>query len=57
MNAVKAGQRLSQGEMEQLLADLRETRNPHTCPHGRPVFLTYAEEDLTGLFGGRTCSS
>jgi DNA mismatch repair protein MutL len=54
-SAVKAGQKLSTGEIEQLLADLRHARNPHTCPHGRPVFLTYEPADLDRLFGPRPC--
>lgn len=54
-SAVKAGQKLSPGEIEQLLADLRTARNPHTCPHGRPVFLTYSEDEIAGLFGGASC--
>lgn len=53
--AVKAGHHLSAAEMEQLLADLRATRNPYTCPHGRPVFLTFEPEEIAQLFGGRTC--
>lgn len=53
--AVKAGHHLSPAEMEQLLADLRATRNPYTCPHGRPVFLTFEPEEIAQLFGGRTC--
>jgi DNA mismatch repair protein MutL len=54
-SAVKAGQRLSRAEMEQLLRDLREARNPHTCPHGRPVFLEYDQASVGALFGGATC--
>jgi DNA mismatch repair protein MutL len=53
--AVKAGNRLSQAEMERLLADLRSARNPYTCPHGRPVFLTFEPDDIAALFGSRTC--
>jgi DNA mismatch repair protein MutL len=53
--AVKAGNKLSAGEMQQLLTDLRSTRNPYTCPHGRPVFLTFDEEEIRQLFGGRSC--
>ena len=53
--AVKAGQRLSTIEMERLLRDLGHTRNPHTCPHGRPVFLQYEPGDIGSLFGSRTC--
>ncbi|MGV3722705.1 MAG: hypothetical protein ACO1SX_17520, partial [Actinomycetota bacterium] len=54
-SAVKAGQTLGQREVEQLLADLRHARNPHTCPHGRPVFLTLDHAEVASLFGGSTC--
>ncbi|HEU4752302.1 MAG TPA: DNA mismatch repair protein MutL, partial [Armatimonadota bacterium] len=53
--AVKAGQKLSAAEMERLLSELREARNPYTCPHGRPVFLTFSEGDVAALFGNRSC--
>ncbi len=49
--AVKAGQTLSTAELEQLLLDLRSAQNPYTCPHGRPVFLTFAPEEVAALFG------
>jgi DNA mismatch repair protein MutL len=52
---VKAGQKLGEEEIERLLADLRNARNPYTCPHGRPVFLTFEQDDLARLFGDRTC--
>lgn len=54
-SAVKAGQPLSRDEMERLLADLRNARHPHTCPHGRPVFLTFDTEEIARLFGDRAC--
>lgn len=53
--AVKAGQKLSPGEMEQLLVELRSTRNPYTCPHGRPVFLAYNQATIHSLFGAESC--
>jgi len=53
--AVKAGQKLGAEEMERLLADLRTARNPHTCPHGRPVFLTFSEDEIAALFGNAAC--
>lgn len=53
--AIKAGQPLSHAEMERLLEQLASTRNPHTCPHGRPVFLTWEEAEIHALFGDHTC--
>jgi DNA mismatch repair protein MutL len=49
--AVKAGQRLGSAEMSDLLAQLAVSRNPHTCPHGRPVFLAFSEAEVAELFG------
>jgi DNA mismatch repair protein MutL len=53
--AVKAGQTLSPAEMERLLVELRTTRNPYTCPHGRPVFVLYTPRAIEELFGGDGC--
>jgi DNA mismatch repair protein MutL len=53
--AIKAGQPLSQNEVEGMLEELRHTRNPYTCPHGRPIFLLYSPEDIAALFGGKGC--
>jgi DNA mismatch repair protein MutL len=52
--AVKAGHRLSMQEMQRLLDELRATANPYTCPHGRPVFLTFEEDEIARRFG-TTC--
>jgi DNA mismatch repair protein MutL len=54
-SAVKAGQRLDRAEIERLLEELRHARNPYTCPHGRPVFLTWEPDEVAALFGGATC--
>ena len=54
--AVKAGQRLDAVEARRLLADLRGARNPHTCPHGRPVFVTYEAAEVHRLFGAQRCA-
>ena len=35
--AVKAGDTLSQAQMNKLLSDLEQTENRFTCPHGRPT--------------------
>lgn len=35
--AVKAGDELTQEQMEQLLVDLSKTNNRFSCPHGRPT--------------------
>jgi DNA mismatch repair protein MutL len=53
--ALKAGKGLSHAEMTRLLADLRHAHNPYTCPHGRPIFLQFNEEEIATLFGELTC--
>lgn len=50
-SAIKAGRRLTPRDMEWLLGELAKARNPYTCPHGRPVFLTFAPEEISRLFG------
>jgi DNA mismatch repair protein MutL len=49
--AVKAGQVLSREEMEQLIRDLEQTKNPRTCPHGRPTVVKISTEELARHFG------
>ena len=36
--------------MQQLLDDWQRTRNPRTCPHGRPIYLALNESDLSRFF-------
>ena len=48
--AIKAGQKLSQREMEILLNDLSNTPHPHTCPHGRPTIIKFSRADLAKMF-------
>lgn len=49
--AVKAGQVLSHQQMQDLIRQLEFTRNPHTCPHGRPTLLHLSGEQLAREFG------
>ena len=48
--AIRAGQRLSQSEMESLLDQLEETDLPTNCPHGRPVSQKFTFYELEKLF-------
>jgi DNA mismatch repair protein MutL len=48
--AIKAGQVLSQEEMMGLVRQLEATRNPRTCPHGRPTVLQISVEQLAAQF-------
>lgn len=49
--AVKAGERLTMPEMQNIVDELFECSNPHTCPHGRPIIFTLSEEYFFRKFG------
>ena len=48
--AVKGGERLSEAEAEELLADLLRCEDPYHCPHGRPTLISYKKTDLEKRF-------
>ncbi|MFN7172614.1 MAG: DNA mismatch repair endonuclease MutL [Fimbriimonadaceae bacterium] len=48
--AVKAGDPLSQAEMQKLVSDLAEVENPYLCPHGRPITVFLSVTDLHRIF-------
>ena len=48
--AIKAGQELSQKQMQIILDDLAKTPNPYTCPHGRPTIIKFSSNDLAKMF-------
>ncbi len=48
--AIKAGSPLSQEQMERLVLQLSHTSEPYTCPHGRPVILSYSHKELDRMF-------
>lgn len=37
-SALKAGERLTQRQMEELIEAWKNLKNPHVCPHGRPIY-------------------
>ena len=49
-SAVKANRRLDIKEMEQLIKDLAGTKNPFTCPHGRPTFIKMTKYEIEKMF-------
>lgn len=49
--AVKAGQRLSQEEIESLLQQRHLVDDAHHCPHGRPTALSLSRLELDRQFG------
>ena len=48
--SIKANDRITINDMEDLLERLRNTKNPFTCPHGRPTIITYSNYELEKLF-------
>ena len=51
--SVRAGNRLSQAEMDALLRQMETTPNSGQCNHGRPTYVTLALADIERLFGRR----
>lgn len=47
---VKAHKKLSHEEMEHLIERLEKTRQPFTCPHGRPTLIKITLPDLARQF-------
>jgi DNA mismatch repair protein MutL len=48
--AIKAGQKLTDSEMEQLLADREGTKGASYCPHGRPTTIKFSITELEKQF-------
>jgi DNA mismatch repair protein MutL len=48
--AIKAGQKLSDSEIEQLLADRQRVQRASRCPHGRPTTITFSTGELEKQF-------
>ena len=49
-SAIRNGTPLSLLEMQILLDQWKCTRNPRTCPHGRPIYLSLEESALSRFF-------
>ena len=48
--AIKAGQKLTNSEIEQLLADRERTERASRCPHGRPTTIKFSITELEKQF-------
>jgi DNA mismatch repair protein MutL len=48
--AVKANQKLSEAEVMRLCRDLDATQFSSTCPHGRPVYVSFGLRDIERMF-------
>lgn len=48
--SVKAGDELSDMEIDSLIRDLKNCENPYTCPHGRPTVVEVSKHTISKLF-------
>lgn len=48
--SIKANQKLTDQEAEVLIQRLGSCRQPYTCPHGRPIVVSFSTYDLEKLF-------
>ena len=46
-----AVQRLIERQIHALLAQLADTENPFTCPHGRPIIVRIEDKEIERRFG------
>jgi DNA mismatch repair protein MutL len=49
-SSIRANEYLTLSEMEALLQRLGQCRNPFTCPHGRPITVSFSNYDLEKMF-------
>lgn len=49
--SIRAGERLAQSEMRELVDRLLKAREPFVCPHGRPIIVKLSLRELDKLFG------
>ncbi|SFB83019.1 DNA mismatch repair protein MutL [Alkalibacterium subtropicum] len=48
--SIKANHYLSDEEARELLTQLKYTKNPYNCPHGRPVTVNFTTNDMEKMF-------
>ncbi|MCD7879364.1 MAG: DNA mismatch repair endonuclease MutL [Candidatus Gastranaerophilales bacterium] len=48
--AIKAGDKLTLWQMEEIVKKLRTTKNPYTCPHGRPISHFISLKEIASFF-------
>lgn len=49
-SAIRNGTPLTLPQMQEILDAWQQTHHPHTCPHGRPIYLSLEETDLAKFF-------
>ena len=48
--SVKAGQKLSIWQMQEIVKKWRSTKMPYTCPHGRPISHIIPHKEIAAFF-------
>ena len=48
--AIKANRNLEIDEVNNLIKQLQECKNPFTCPHGRPTLISFTKYEIEKLF-------
>ncbi|MCJ7841207.1 DNA mismatch repair endonuclease MutL [Lederbergia sp. NSJ-179] len=48
--SIKANHFLRQDEIQALLQELRQTEDPFTCPHGRPIMIHFSTYEIEKMF-------
>jgi DNA mismatch repair protein MutL len=48
--AIKAGTVCTQEQCQRIVDQLRMTKNPFTCPHGRPTMIRFTRRELDTMF-------
>ncbi|ACK71557.1 DNA mismatch repair protein MutL [Gloeothece citriformis PCC 7424] len=49
-SAIRNGTPLNLEQMQRIIDQWKNTRNPRTCPHGRPIYLSLEETSLARFF-------
>ena len=48
--SIKANTRITISDMESIISQLRECKNPFNCPHGRPAIIEFTKYELEKMF-------
>ena len=48
--SVKAGQKLSTWQMQEIIKKWRKTKMPYTCPHGRAISKVIPHKEIANFF-------
>jgi DNA mismatch repair protein MutL len=52
-NSIRAGRKMSHGEMQAMLKQMEETKSIHQCNHHRPSFIRITKEQIEKMFHRR----